>query len=459
MPSFEELMALSASQTKKSESKVQQAQELRKQKELQQRKQNEERDRKEREREVERRKAHFEREKQEKEAAQLKEKARQAKEEAAQRRLDEQKNALLYGPKKAKTVSATPSGSSSPKWPTKKQQNDDDADGVFIGSTLTREEKRQQKLDRELNRSYGSAKRTSRAGGYGKAGRRLPGGAVDIVTSASDRSGPDLSSMSVKERIASAPMGLQRLNVVKRDTRTIDEYHRDMKAKKAQVIQGDEARNFNDWFSSKKKDAPPIKPSPTVSISPSPPRTSSPSLASSSSIPASAPAKSKLSISSTPGSRKPAPSSLTASSSKPSNKSAPSSSKQAPSKPTPLRPTASGFPAVIKKRKRNPSRSPSPPPPVKRRRDKERARHADYSDDEPQEDLGSTIWGLFGKDRNKYMSRSAYSDDESDMEADAGAMEREEKRSAREARQEDEAAAREQKRHEDEKRRRKMMKA
>lgn len=271
-------MALSASQTKKSESKVQQAQELRKQKELQQRKQNEERDRKEREREVERRKAHFEREKQEKEAAQLKEKARQAKEEAAQRRLDEQKNALLYGPKKAKTVSATPSGSSSPKWPTKKQQNDDDADGVFIGSTLTREEKRQQKLDRELNRSYGSAKRTSRAGGYGKAGRRLPGGAVDIVTSASDRSGPDLSSMSVKERIASAPMGLQRLNVVKRDTRTIDEYHRDMKAKKAQVIQGDEARNFNDWFSSKKKDAPPIKPSPTVSISPSPPRTSSPSL-------------------------------------------------------------------------------------------------------------------------------------------------------------------------------------
>lgn len=69
------------------------------------------------------------------------------------------------------------------------------------------------------------------------------------------------------------------------------------------------------------------------------------------------------------------------------------------------------------KRPRSPSLSVSPPPPKRR--------HARDDDDVDEHELGSTIWALFGKDRNQYLARDVLSDDE-DMEADATALEREE---------------------------------
>lgn len=65
------------------------------------------------------------------------------------------------------------------------------------------------------------------------------------------------------------------------------------------------------------------------------------------------------------------------------------------------------------------TRSESPPP--KRRH---RTPDSDHLDDE--EDVSNTIWQIFGRDRKKYVSRDVFSDDE-DMEADARALEREEK--------------------------------
>lgn len=61
---------------------------------------------------------------------------------------------------------------------------------------------------------------------------------------------------------------------------------------------------------------------------------------------------------------------------------------------------------------------------------------------------------MFGKDRDAYVARDVYSDDE-DMEAGARDLESEELYSAKIARREDEMAIEEEKRHEEEKRRRK----
>ncbi|VDB89766.1 unnamed protein product [Peniophora sp. CBMAI 1063] len=73
-------------------------------------------------------------------------------------------------------------------------------------------------------------------------------------------------------------------------------------------------------------------------------------------------------------------------------------------------------------------------------------------------DVRDMIWGIFGKSRDKYVNRNDLSDDE-DMEAGAFDVEREEKRSAKLARQEDLEAELEEKRREEEKRRRRMSKA
>ena len=98
---------------------------------------------------------------------------------------------------------------------------------------------------------------------------------------------------------------------------------------------------------------------------------------------------------------------------------------------------------------------------------------------EPAElDISQEIWKMFGKDRRTYVDRDVFSDDE-DMEADATALEREEKMrcvcffvvcfwngnrcvddcvlifSARIAKREEMAALEEERRHEEEKRQRK----
>lgn len=72
-----------------------------------------------------------------------------------------------------------------------------------------------------------------------------------------------------------------------------------------------------------------------------------------------------------------------------------------------------------KKRPRSHSRSESPPLPLHKKRNIS-------PQGEDGEDIKSTIWKLFGRDRNSYVQKDVYSDEE-DMEADAVAMEREEK--------------------------------
>jgi protein SPT2 len=294
MPGFAALMALSASQTKESQSAVQVALAQRQRKEEARRKQQEEQERKERELEHKLRIKHFEDEKKAQERRLQQEHEEKAREAALQRRAEEQRDALRYGPKKARASAS--SGDSSPRWPSSATQgksdvrrrrfpsDDDDADssGGSPGAALTREEKRERKLQAELNRTFHSAKRTSHANGYAKAGKMLPGGACDVTTT------PGLvdsgsSSQSVKARIAAMPNTLTKLNVVKRDTRTIDEILQDRaKARDVKVLDGDEAREFNDWFGKGKKKDPakkssqPLTPSPTSGANTPVSRVSSP---------------------------------------------------------------------------------------------------------------------------------------------------------------------------------------
>lgn len=263
MATFQALMALSATQTRESQSAVQIALAQRQRNEELRRKQQEEREKKQQELERKLRLKHFEDQKREEEQKVLAEQAEKAKQAALQRREDELRDSLRYGPKKAKAPSA-PSDSSSPKWPSSSSQNhtreevrrrrlpdDDDDDAPEF---LTREEKRERKQQQEMRKLFHASKRSSHSGGYFKSGKRLPGGAVDVTTT-SQTSGANSGAKSVKERLAAMPNTLTKLNVVKRDTRTIDEILQDRaKAKEGKVLDGDEAREFNDWFVSSKKD-------------------------------------------------------------------------------------------------------------------------------------------------------------------------------------------------------------
>lgn len=59
---------------------------------------------------------------------------------------------------------------------------------------------------------------------------------------------------SVRERLAAQPNTLTKLNVVKRDVRSIDEIMRDREnMKAAKTLNGDDAKGFDGWFDGKKK--------------------------------------------------------------------------------------------------------------------------------------------------------------------------------------------------------------
>jgi len=77
-----------------------------------------------------------------------------------------------------------------------------------------------------------------------------------------------------------------------------------------------------------------------------------------------------------------------------------------------------------KKRSRSPSYSDASPP--KRRAVSYDDDEDDFDDAPAHDDVRSMIWGIMGKNRADYVSRDIISDDE-DMEADANALEREEK--------------------------------
>jgi protein SPT2 len=257
MSAFAALMALSASQTKEAQSAVQTALDQRQRNEELKRKKQEETDRKAREEAAKLRQQRLEEQKKQQEL-EAKQEAERARREAEQtRREEEARNALLYGPKKAKQQG--------PKWPTSHtgikdevrrrrvgEDGDDDSRASSPAMVLTREEKRQRRMEADMRRTY-HLKRAASAG-YSKAGRRLPGGAIDVQSAPTSDSGA--SAQSVKARLTALPNTLTKLNVNKRDTRTIDEILQDRAKAKHVTLDGDEAREFNDWFGRAKKKEP-----------------------------------------------------------------------------------------------------------------------------------------------------------------------------------------------------------
>ncbi|KAI6042925.1 SPT2 chromatin protein-domain-containing protein [Pisolithus marmoratus] len=461
MTGFAALMALSASQTKEAQSAVQTALLERQRNEEMKRKKQEEFERKQREEQAKLRQKHFEEEKkqQELEAKRAADMARLEAEKA--RREEEARNALIYGPKKAKWPASH--GTAKDDLRKRRLPSDDEGDSRS-GSpamALTREEKRQRKLEAELRRSY-SAKRSSTGAGYYKAGRRLPGGAIDATSSHLTDSGS--SAQSVKARLAALPNTLTKLNVNKRDTRTIDEILQDRAKAKHGILDGDEAREFNDWFGkSKKKELVPSSSqcssgqgscpaSGAASPLPSSIKSSSQPTPNASTVPkvTTTPSAGKSAASGVqPRAAIPAKTGVSAAKSarstcSPGLKPVQSKSASALTKPQPSKSTLASQPGTAsvlpKKRTHSSSRSASPPP-------KRRA-------ESPADAIRSEIWKLFGRDRATYVSRDIDSDDD-DMEADASAVMKEELRSARFAKREDELALLAEKRHEEEKRRRK----
>ncbi|THH19255.1 hypothetical protein EW146_g1876 [Bondarzewia mesenterica] len=458
---FAALMALSQSQTRESERAVQSVLEERRRKEQVRRKQQEEREAKERELQAKIRMQRLEEERKDRERQEKREQERLAKQREKERREEEQRQVLLHGPKKAKD--------GGPRWPSsssgvrddvrrRRMPSDDDESG---GTALTREEKRKRRLEAELSRDYHQIKRSSFISSYSKVGKRLPGGAVDITTTSQPP--PPASgdgSMSVRARLAAMPNTLMKLNVVKRDTRTIDEILRDrQKARESKLLEGEDAREFHDWFGTKsktsEKSTPSPAPTPSASAASNKPSTTSSSYAAVAAPKkgASAPTKSVPSSSSkpTPSSasklasmpRIPKTSSITKIDTK--NPAALSRSTTLSKHPTSSKLASKQSQPAAKKRQRSESLSDSPSPAKRPARQPK------------NDDISVEIWKLFGKNKGDYMRRDVFSDDE-DMEADARDLEMEELRSARLARKEDQLAEEEEKRREDEKRRRKKEK-
>jgi protein SPT2 len=285
MSHFKALMALSRSQTQETQSKVNAAMAQRQRNEALKRKYQEEYERREREREKVERDRHFEKQKLEKERLEQLERERQGRLAELARREEEQREALRYGPKKSKSASGATSDGSSHRQPSSSSSSSSNGtihdesrkrhhrtsgeidDGESSAPVLTREEKRQRKLQAEWRESASPRKRSSHSH---KSGGRLPGGAINVTEISRNSSvGTLAGAQSVKERLAAMPMTLTMLNVVKRDVRTIDEILQDRaKAREEKVLDGDQARGFHDWFgASKKKESLPKSNSASLPVS------------------------------------------------------------------------------------------------------------------------------------------------------------------------------------------------
>ena len=215
MTSFASLMTLSATHTKETQRVVEDALQERRRKEAQQKKQQEEREAKEKERERKLLIRRFENQKREQERLERLDVERQAQQLALQRREEEQRDALRYGPKKAaKLASKHSSGSrDSPNWPSSSSSNreavsklrapDDDDDGPS-GLALTREELRERKNRAHLQKTFRTTKRSMATGS--RHGNKFAGGRLDIKSSGASA---NLSAgQSVKERLTSLSMTL-----------------------------------------------------------------------------------------------------------------------------------------------------------------------------------------------------------------------------------------------------------
>ncbi|KAH9928661.1 uncharacterized protein B0H18DRAFT_1084404 [Fomitopsis serialis] len=388
MSSFAALMALSATQTRQSEAAVQNALE---------------KERKEREMEAKLRLKRLEEEKREQERQARVEREREARERELQRREEEERARLMHGPKRAART---------------------DGNGA-----LTREEKRKRRMELEMRHGLGSARRANSAGGYAKAGRRLPGGAMDITTTNTGALSADgKSTMSVRQRLAQAPATLIKLNVNKRDTRTIDEILQDRAKAKAKTLQGDEAKEFKDWFG-KAKETKAVSQVESASTSRA-------------NTPAGIGQKTGLQRTQS-GSQQPRPAPTPKS---PRLNDRPQSSRFPPSR---YPPPVLGHLCPLARRPRPPYSQEAAPLSFDGLFTKHVAAAAKEARRVLPERHQLQIWSLFGKDRSRYVVADVMSDDE-DMEAGASDLEREEKRSARIARKEDELEKEQERRHEEE---------
>lgn len=488
---FAQLMKLSQTQTAESEQAIQSQIESHR-RQLEQRKREQEvKEKREKELEVKLRMKKLqdtmraeERKKQQQEEEDKKRKERERKEEQI-------RMALKYGPKKATSNGRGRAGGG----------GDNDLEEKNGGSTLTREEKRERKFAAQLRKgvSSGSGSGASRRNtGHrnfaslpdGRTVRRLPGGAVDVTVvsnladpkgSASSSSLPATTSpagkpgQSTRERLASLPATLVKLNTVKRDLRTIDEILVDRAKAKNKVLDGDEAREFSDWFGKKKKEDHNVVKSASLSAAGTPERRQSPALQSSTSM------SSSLNNHGGTLSASATASTLSTSSSLSTTALPPYKSKPTAPKPIPSTNGSSSFfksinpkPTTLGNSRANPSsskrtRSPSPTPAVKRRAigassngnssrpsnsavsgassslassskpsisksaaasSKPRRQSQADADDMDPLDISSTIWSLFGKDKQRYAALDRFSDEEEDldMEADARSVLKEEAR-------------------------------
>lgn len=304
-----------------------------------------------------------------------------------------------------------------------------------------------------MKRLYGGAKKpgSASAGSYQKVGRKLAGGAVDIIIDPTASSGGGSEYKSVKERLIAQQNTLVKLNANKRDTRTIDEIvtQRAM-ARQHKTLEGEQAAQFDDWFGVKKKDKEKEKlnsrPS-SVGPAPTPPSQVKKPVPPSARAVAPPPRPTQRPVAYPPPR---ASVSTKHSNDRPLDRVKSAAAKSA--KRSSIEPIRSSR-DVPKKRQRSMTRSESPPP--KRRHHREYdSEDLDEDEDEETGGLRNEIWQLFGRDRSKYVARDVLSDDD-DMEADTRALEREEKASARAAAREEQLALEEERRHEEEKRRRK----
>jgi protein SPT2 len=465
---FATLMAISASNTQASQRAAQQALAEKKRKEEEELRKRAEREKKEKELEARMRLKHFEDEKRERERKEREEKLHEEKERLREKKEAMARDKLLGNVKKA-------SRSRSPSYPTVNSSSRDDLRKKRLpsdeededASFLTREEKRERKRVADLSFGASRSKRvTVGSGSSQRSIRVLPGGAVDSSNGDLSQNSASSSSQSIKARLAAMPNTLQRLNVNKRDTRTIDEIVRDReRSKEGRVLNGEQAKGFNDWFGKKKDTTGLANKTAALDLSANDSRSGTPT---SSIKPVSSSALNK----------------------KPSTTNLPSLNKSKdPLKPSPpkttSRPGPSPRPSGTGASKPRPSSAHIPPSAGKKHRRSESFSEDEEEYDSPpskkryaptaQDDYRSEIWKLFGKDRSIYVNDMVDSD-EDDMEADAMDLEMEEMRrfvvsrclgirpmlivlcvvSARLARKEDEQALREEKMHEHEKRKRKM---
>ena len=411
-------MAISASNTQASQRAAQQALAEKKRKEEEDMRKQAERERKEKELEARMRLKHFEDEKRERERKEREEKLNEEKERRREKKEAMARDKLLGNVKKS-------SRSRSPSYPSvnpglrdelrkKRLPSDEEEDGA---SFLTREEKRERRRMADLNFGAGRSKRVTIGTGASQKSRKvLRGGGVDAGDTGPGQNSAG-SSQSIKARLAAMPNTLQKLNVNKRDTRTIDEIVRDRERnKEGRVLNGEQAKEFNDWFGKKKDTTGLAKRTADLDISANDSRSGTPTLssklASTSTLNKNPSTTSLPSFGKTKDLLKPSPSKTTLAS-----RAGPSSKPLGFVKP---RPSSAHIPSSAGKKHLR-SESPSEEeeydsPPSKKR----------YAPP-AQGDYRSEIWKLFGKDRSSYVN-DAVDSDEDDMEADAMDLEKEELR-------------------------------